>query len=192
MLRHEFGGSFLVTRDKVQEELKLTAEQRERLEQRLGKLIPDIMQSFQKFKGMKPDERKIEFGAGRQRAQENLVTVLKETLDEAQRKRLRELVLRREGPFGDMESWRDLSVTAEQRKRFMAEIQQMQKKIAPLMEEARKSGNPDEIRPKVLKLREDLQGNLETLLTENQRKQWREMLGMTVDPSLLFDDVSPR
>ncbi len=150
------------------------------------------MQSFQKIEGVKPEERKKEFGADRQRAQEKLTAVLKETLDEAQRKRLRELVLRREWLFGDGESWRDLKVTAEQRKRFMAEIQQMQKKIAPLMEDAWKSGNPDEIRPKVLKLREDLQAKLETLLTDDQRKQWKEMLGKTVDLSLVFDDVSSR
>ena len=191
-LRHEFGGPFLVTRDKVQGELKLTARQRERLEQRLRELIPDLMQSLQKFEGMKPEKRSNEFGADRQRAREKLAAVLKETLDEAQAKRLRELVLRREGLFGDGESWTDLKLAVEQRKRFMAEIQQMQKKIAPLMEEARKSGNPDEIRPKVLKLREDLQGKLEALLTGDQRKQWKEMLGEPVDVSLLFDDVSPR
>ena len=68
----------------------------------------------------------------------------------------------------------------------------MQKKIAPLMEEVRKGGNPDEIRPKVLKLRDDLEGKLEALLTEDQKKQWKEMLGEPVDVSLLFDDVSPR
>jgi hypothetical protein len=44
----------------------------------------------------------------------------------------------------------------------------------------------------VLTLREDHQGKLETLLTGNQRTQWKEMLGKTVDLSLLFDDVSPR
>jgi hypothetical protein len=40
----------------------------------------------------------------------------------------------------------------------MAPIQQTQKKIQALMEEAQKGGNPDEIRPKVLKIREDLEG----------------------------------
>ena len=99
-LRHDVGGSFLVFRDKVQEELKLTKEQKEKLEQHLRELLPDAMQFFQKFEGMKPEERKKELGAYRQKAQEKLAAVLKETLDEGQRKRLRQLELQREGLFG--------------------------------------------------------------------------------------------
>ena len=102
-LRHELGGSFLVTRDMVQEELKLTPGQKERLEHRLRELIPDLMQSFQKLESMKPEERKKEFRAYRPSAQEKLAAVLKEILNEPQRKRLRELVLQREGLFGDGE-----------------------------------------------------------------------------------------
>jgi hypothetical protein len=187
-LRHELGGSFLVTRDKVQEELKVTKDQKEKLE----KHIPGLVQSFQKLDDLKADERMKEFGAFRQKAQEKLAVALKATLSDEQRKRLRELVLQREGLFGDGDAWKDLKITDEQRKQFMGEIQKMQKKIAPLMEEARKSGKPDEIRPKVLKLRDDLQGTLEALLTADQKKQWKEMLGRPVDPSLLFDDVPPR
>jgi hypothetical protein len=191
-LRHELGGSFLVTRDKVQEELKLTKEQKEKLEQHLRELIPDIMQSFQKFEGLKPEERKKEFGAYRPKAREKLAAVLKETLNEGQRKRLRQMELQREGLFGDGKTWNDLQVTDEQRRQFMAEIQQTQRKIAPLMEEAQKGGNADEIRPKVLKMREDLQGKLEALLTVAQKKLWKEMLGKAVELGLLFDDVSSR
>ncbi len=191
-LRHELGGSFLVTRGKVQEELKLTKEQKEQLEQHLRELIPDLLQSLKKIEGLKPEERKKEFGAYRQKANEKLAAVLKETLNEGQRSCLRELVLQQEGLFGDGETWKDLQVTDEQRKQFMAEIQQTQKKIAPLMEEAQTGGKPDEIRPKVMKLREDLQGKLEALLTDAQKKQWKEMLGKPVDLSLLFDDVSSR
>ena len=101
-------------------------------------------------------------------------------------------MLQREGLFGDGETWNDLQVTAGQRKQFMAEIQQMQKKIAPLIEAAQKGGNPEEIRPKVLKLRDDLQSKLESLLSDAQKMQWKEMLGKPVDKNLLFDDVSTR
>ena len=48
------------------------------------------------------------------------------------------------GRFGN-----DLQVTDEQRKQFMGEVRQTQKKIALLTEEARKGGKPEEIRPKV-------------------------------------------
>ena len=61
-LRHDLGGSFLVSRDKVQEELKLTEEQKEKLEQHLRELLPDAMQFFQKIEGLKPEEREKELG----------------------------------------------------------------------------------------------------------------------------------
>ena len=183
-LVHDVGGSFLVVRnDKIQEELKLTKEQKEKLEQHLKELLP----VFQKIDGLKPEERKKELGAYRPKAQEKLAAVLKETLNEGQRTRLRQLELQKEGLVGNGEAWKDLQVTDEQRKQFMGEVQQTQKKIAPLMEEAQKGGKPDEIRPKVMKLREDLQGKLEVLLTDAQKKQWKEMLGKPVDRSVLFD-----
>jgi hypothetical protein len=184
-LPHNLGSSFLVFRHNIQEELKLTKEQKEKLEE----LLPDAMQFLQKIKGLKPEERKKELGAYRPKVQEKLAALLKETLDEGQRTRLRQIELQREGLF-EAESWNELQVTDEQRKQFMAEIQQMQKKIKPLLEEARKGGKPGEIRPKVVKLREDLQGKLETLLTDAQKKQWREMLGKPMDPGDLFDMTS--
>jgi len=191
-LTHELGSAFLVFRNKVQEELKLTKEQKIQLEQHLRELLPDAMQFFQKIAGLKPEEREKELRAYRQKAHENMVVVLKGALNEGQRTRLRQLELQREGLFGDGESWKDLQITDAQRKQFVAVIQPMQKKIQTLLEEVQKGGKPDEIRPKVLKMRAELQGQLEALLTEAQKKQWKEMLGKPVELGVLFDDVSSR
>ena len=57
-------------------------------------------------------------------------------------------------------------------------VQEMQKKIAPLIEEAQsRKGNPEEIRPKVLKIRKEHERKLEGILSAAQKKQWKEMLG---------------
>ena len=189
-LRHDLGSSFLVFRDKVQEELKLTKEQKEKLEQHLRELLPDAMQFFQKIEGLKPEERKKELRSIPPKARK-LAAVLKETLNEGQRTRLRQLELQREGLFGSGEIWKELQVTDEQRKQFMALIQQTQKKTQTLMEELQKGGNPEEIQPKVMKIREDLEGKLEALLTDAQKKQWKEMLGKPMDLGDLFDVVVP-
>ncbi len=186
-LVHDVGGAFLVFRnDKVQEELKLTKEQKEKLEQHLRELHPGAMQFFQKIKDLKPKEREKELGAYRQKANEKLAAVLKETLNEGQRKRLRQLELQKEGLIGNGEVWKDLEVTDQQRKQFMGVAQEAQKKIAQLTEEAQKSGKPEEIFPKAVKLRADLQGKLEALLTDAQKKQWKEMLGKPMDLADLF------
>ena len=60
------------------------------------------------------------------------------------------------------------------------------------MDEIQKGADPNEIRPKILKLRSELEGKLEDLLTDPQRKQWKEMLGEPVDLSVLFDGVQSR
>ena len=191
-LTHELGSAFLVFRNKVQEELKLTKEQKIQLEQHLGELLPDAMQFFQKITGLNPEDREQELRAYREKSHKNMAVVLKDTLNEGQRTRLRQLELQREGLFGDGESWKELQITDEQRKQFVAVIRPMQKKIQTLLEEVQKGGKPDEIRPKVLKMRAELQGQLEALLTDAQKKQWKEMLGKPVELGVLFDDVSPR
>ena len=98
-LAQNLGGSFLVFRDKVQEDLKLTKEQKEKVEEHFKGLIPDIMQFFQKIDGLKGEEREKELKAYRPKVQEKLAAVLKETIKEDQSKRLGQLELQREGPF---------------------------------------------------------------------------------------------
>jgi len=191
-LVHELGNSFLVFGDRAQEELKLTNEQKEKLEQHLRQLLPDAMQFFQKIEGQTREVREKELREYRQTAQAKLAAVLEANLNQGQRARLGQIVLQREGLFGSGEIWNDLQVTDEQRKQFITEIQQTQKKIETLMGEAQKNGNPDEIRPKALKCREELQGKLEAILTDAQKKQWKAMLGKPVDLSVLFDDVPAR
>ncbi|MCW3051138.1 MAG: hypothetical protein JWN14_308, partial [Chthonomonadales bacterium] len=41
--------------------------------------------------------------------------------------------------------------------------------------------NPQEIRSKVIKLREKHEEKMETFLSDVQRKQWKEMLGKPLD-----------
>ena len=74
----------------------------------------------------------------------------------------------------------------------MTPTQETQNKTMALMEEIRKGANPDEIRPKALQLRLDLEFKLEALLTDAQKKQWNEMLGKPVDLGVLFDGVPSR
>jgi len=57
----------------------------------------------------------------------------------------------------------------------------MQKNIEPLMKKAQSGGNPEEIRPKVMKVRKDHEGKIEALLSDAQQKQWKKMLGKPFD-----------
>ena len=174
-------GSFVVFRAKVQEDLKLSKEQEEKMEEYLKERIGDAMGFFQKIDGLKGEEREKALKAYRPKAQEKLAAFLKETLKDDQRKRLRQLELQREGALalwhGDPEIGKTMKITDEQRKQFMAVVLDMQKKIGPLIKEAQSGGDPQEIGPKVMKIRREHEGQIEALLNDAQKKQWTKMLG---------------
>jgi hypothetical protein len=181
-LTNALGGSFFVFRDKVQDDLKLSAEQKDKLDGELRERIQDAMQFFQKLQDLKPEEREKELMAYRRKAQEKLAAVLKDTLKDDQRKRLRQLELQQEGPFvlgGEL--GKELKITDEQRKEFMGVVQGMQKKMEPLIKEAQSGGNPEDIRPKLMKIRREHEGKIEAILTDAQKKQWQEMLGKPLE-----------
>ena len=96
-----------------------------------------------------------------------------------QLQRLRELVLQREGTFAvtSPEVARELKIMDEQRQQFMTVIQELQKKVEPLMKEMQSGGDPTKIAPKIHEYRRQHATRLEALLTETQRDQWKKMLG---------------
>jgi hypothetical protein len=178
-------GSFVVFRAKVQEDLKLSTEQKEKVEEHLKERISEAMQLFQKIDGLKGEEREKELKAYRPKAQEKLAAFLKETLKDDQRKRLRQLELQQEGALvllhGDGQIGKDLKITDEQRKQFMAVVQDLHKKIEPLIKEAQSGGNPQEIWPKIMKIRREHEGRIVDLLTDSQKKQWQAMVGKSLN-----------
>jgi hypothetical protein len=76
---------------------------------------------------------------------------------------------------------KQLNITDEQRQRIIGAIQEMQKEIEPLLKAAKSGGNPQEILPKVIKLRRDCEGEIVALLTAAQKQQWEEMTGKPLD-----------
>jgi len=177
------GPPFLVFRDQVQEELKLSDEQKKKLEKRLQDTVQGAMQFFQRLGDNKPEEREKELHAYVEKAQENLTAFLQGLLQEEQFKRLRQVMLQREGLFalGNAEVIKELEITDQQRQQFFEVVQEMQKKIEPLLKEAQKGSKPEEIRPKVMKIREEHVGRIGALLSDAQKKQWKELLGKPLD-----------
>jgi hypothetical protein len=178
------GGAFVVYRDKVQEELKLSEEQKGRLLQTLPNHLQETMKVFEKVKDLKSAEREKVMQEHRQKSDQKLSALLKDVLDAKQQERLFQLQLQQAGAFallGQNEAFRKLKITDEQRKRFMEVVQEMHKKIEPVIKEAQSGGDPEQIRPKVMKIRREHEGRIEALLSDAQKKQWREMLGKPLD-----------
>jgi len=89
--------------------------------------------------------------------------------------------LQQEGAFvllhGEPKIAKDLKITDAQKKQFVAVMQELQKKVQPLIKEAESGGNHEEIRSKVMKIKKEQEDKIEALLTDTQKQQWKELLG---------------
>jgi hypothetical protein len=178
------GPVFVVFRDKVREELRLSDEQNKKLEKRLQNTQRDAMQFFGRLADKEPEEREKALRAYREKAQENLTAFLEGLLRDEQLKRLRQVMFQQDRLFallGNAEVAQELGITDEQRQQFGEVTQEMQRKIEALLKQAQKGGNPQEIAPKIRKIRKDQEDRVETLLSDAQKKRWKAMLGKPLD-----------
>ena len=160
--KHPSGEPSIITRDYIQDELKLSDDQKHKLD----KTSP----GFQKVLG----------------SQEKTWAFVEATLSAEQLKRFEQLELQHEGPpaLFRPEIAKKLQITGEQRTQFMGLAQEMTKKLQPLIKESKSAANPQEMekmRQGALKLREDCLGKMEALMSDAQKKQWQEMIGKPFD-----------
>jgi hypothetical protein len=174
------GGAFIVFRDKVLEELKLSDEQKQKLLEQFPDYVQATMKVFEKIQDAKPEDREKEVQEHRKKSGQKLTSLLKDVLEDKQRARLFQLQLQEAGVFallGENEAFKPLKITQEQRKKFMELVQDMQKNIQATIKEAGKEPKPEEIMPQVMKIRKEHEGKIEALLSESQKKGWKELLG---------------
>jgi hypothetical protein len=182
------GGPFLVYRDKVQDELKLSDEQKQKLMATFPDHVQETMKVFEKIKDLKPQERGQAMQEHRRKSEAKLSTFLKDNLDGKQQERLLQLQLQQAGVFallGQNEAFLKLKITDEQRGKFGDVVQEMEKKIHAQIKEVIDAGgnpeNPEELRAKVMKIRNEHAGKIEAILSSEQKKQWKELLGKPFD-----------
>ena len=136
-------------------------------------------QFVQKLGDSKPEERDKELQAYREKAQDKLSAALRETLTEDQHKRLWQVVLQKEGLFalGHPDVMKELELTGKQHQQFIEVMQAFRKAIEPLMKEAQKGGKPEEIHTRAMKIRKQYAEKIEAILSDAQKKKWKEFLG---------------
>ncbi len=178
------GGPFFVFRDKVQDELKLSHEQKQKLLEKFAEYVEATMKVFEKTKEAPPEEREKAMQEHRKESERKLSAMLKDMLDAGQQDRLFQLQLQQAGFFaliGENLAFKPLKITDDQRRKLKEIVQAMEKKIEPLAREGRTGGNPEEILAKVKKVRKEHEGKIEAVLTDAQKKQWKELLGKPFD-----------
>lgn len=176
------GSPFIVFREKVLDELKVSDGQRAKLMPYLMEQIMETGPFLEALPATGP-EREQKLAEHRKRANEKLAKHLGEVLQPEQRKRLGQVVLQQEGAFalGRDDVRKELKITPEQMKQFMGIVQDLHRSVEPLVKEAQVGGDPAEIGPKIEQLRKDHAKRLEAVLSDAQRKQWHEMLGPPFD-----------
>jgi hypothetical protein len=181
------GGAFIIFRDKVQHELKLSDEQQQKLQEQVRTHVQDTMNFFDTMKDLKPEEQPKRLQEHRRKSEERLTLFLKETLDARQQHRLFQVQLQQAGAFallGQNEAFLKLNITDQQREKFFDVHRDMEKTIQALMQQVPGPANPSEMRPKVMKIRKNHEARIQALLSERQKKQWQELLGKP----LVLDD----
>ena len=184
MVAQEVGGPFLVFHDKAQVDLKLSDKQKEKLLDKLSGYLPEMMPTFEKMKDAQQADKQKMMQELRQKWHKKLTADLKDVLEAKQQERLGQLSIQQEGLFvvlGESETSKKLHITDEQRKQAMGVVQELQKKVEPLIKEAQSGGNHEEIHRKVMKIRKEHEGKIEAILSDAQKKQWKEMIGEPFD-----------
>jgi hypothetical protein len=183
-LLQSFGPATLVFRAKVQKELGLSDAQKKKVTARRDELLQDAMRFIGKMDGLGPRERERKFAPYRQKVEEKLAEFHRANLDGKQLGRLRQIELQQHGFFalGRPDVQEELKITDDQRERYMKVVQAMERKVRALIEEAESGGRPEIIFPKILKVRKDHESKLGEMLSAEQKKRWKEMVGKPFDP----------
>jgi hypothetical protein len=160
----EAGEPSIITRDYIQDEVKLADDQK----QKLSKTSPDFMKILDSHDN------------------ENIWAYLKEILNGEQLTRFEQLELQHEGPpaLFRPQIAQELKITDEQRNQFLGLAQEMTKQVKPLIQESKSAGSPEkmeEYRLQVIKLRMDCLGKMEALMNDSQKEQWQKMIGKPFD-----------
>lgn len=182
-LAEVLGGEFVVFRERVQDELRLSEEQKRKLTETFGPHVQETMRLFERIKELQPEDRERQLHEHRQKSAEKLSAELKAILNADQQSRLFQVQLRQAGAFallGQNAAFLKLNISDEQRTGFMSVVQAMHETIQALIKEGQLRGNTD-LGPKVMKIRREYEGKIEAILTPLQKEQWQELLGKPFD-----------
>jgi hypothetical protein len=161
------GGQFLLLNKSVQEELKLSKEQLEKLKDKVEDVLGGFKDKLAKIREMEPEDRAKLMDSITDKTNKIVVDVL----DKDQVKRLREIDLQQRGPMAlyDPEVRKALDITEKQLKEL--------KELAAETNKALHKAHDDKDQKAIDAAIESGLKKLGDLLTDEQKKKWKEMLG---------------
>jgi Spy/CpxP family protein refolding chaperone len=166
----------LIGNKSVQEELKLSTEQVEKVTALTTSLREKMQPEMEKARDLPDSERREKMTELMRTAREDTNKGLKDILKPEQLKRYREIDLQTRGfeaIASDKEVQEKLNITADQKDKLKA----LQEEYASSQREIFQGGFSPETRTKMQALRKETNDKATALLTEDQKKTWKEMTG---------------
>jgi Spy/CpxP family protein refolding chaperone len=159
----------LLRNQQVQQELKLTDQQRQRLEQ-LGEQWREKMRGL---RDLPPEERRQKVEGMRAEVEKQLATIL----NEQQMKRLKQIALQVEGyaALERPEIADQVGLTKEQRQKIRDILRQADEKRREAFQQGQ--GDRQAAFQRMREIRQWVDGEIEKLLTAEQKKKWQELVG---------------
>lgn len=165
------GGTMLLRMPEVQTELKLTEEQKTKLTEMLGQGRGGPGNGG--GQDLSREERQKQAATRRAEREKQLAAIM----NADQMKRYRQLQLQQQGAsaLGETAVQEELKLTADQKTKVEAIVSEQSEAMRSARESA--AGDREGMRAKTAEIRKKSQEKLEALLTEDQKTQWKAMLG---------------
>jgi hypothetical protein len=160
----------------VQAELKLTEEQKTKVTEMLGQLRGGRRGQGSQFRDLSREEREKQLAERRANEQKQLQAIL----NTDQLKRYHQLQLQQQGlpALRDTTLQGELKLTEEQKTKVDGILREQSEAMRELRGSGgRGRGNRGGPSPEIQELRKKTEQKLEAVLTDDQKKQWKEMLG---------------
>jgi hypothetical protein len=171
------GGAFLLSNKGVQEELKLTSEQTEKITKIAQSSMEKGQSEFAKIRDLPEDERPAKMQALTKTMTEELNKELKDALKPEQFKRFQQIALQQRGAqaFSDPEIQTKIGYTDEQKTKLKEILDNNNKEMQAIREA--NQGDFQAQMPKIQALRKETGEKALALLSADQKKSWKELTG---------------
>ncbi len=172
--------SLLITNKLLQEELKISDDQVAKFKE-FAEKQSEAMKGFGQFGG--DDDEQIARMEVQVKLMKDRVTFMKSSLSAEQQTRLGQLEKQQMGmaAFTNAKVAKELGITEEQSEKIKAVNTDMTKE----MREMFSGGFDAEAQKKMTSLRSECQEKIEKMMTDDQRKKWKEMTGEPFDMAKL-------
>src|SRR5262245_2486710 len=159
----------------VQEALKLDDEQKKTV----GNLVTEAREALKGLSKLTTQERREKS----REVRDKLRAGLEKALKKEQYERFQQIDLAQRGPIAvtSKEVAQKIGLTKEQRQK----VREISRELNETIRKLREDNKGDELREKIAKSRAEAAGKVTDVLTKEQKKTWKEMLGKTFDLSKL-------